>query len=198
MQLEDVGGMLRLPMRAHGLMNGCNFASASVMCNLLSGISVTTFRPVWAGRPEGRGTHRIGSGESFRELVKAFYPEPSAERREVIADMLYRHLPNPFAHTLGVRSKGGLRLNVIKRTTPRNVTTAGDGLTQTEVAAIEESLQRPEGIGLGVQGGGRQWDITVDFLYRDILDMMVALAEDAPQMQEAEARFQHGTYVWRF
>ena len=47
----------------------------------------------------------------------------------------------------------------------------------------------------GVQGAGNQWEIIVDFLYRDALDMMVALAQDAQQMQEAEARFKQGTYV---
>ncbi len=74
---------------------------------------------------------------------------------------------------------------------------AGDGLTQAEVTALEESPQRPGGIPPGVQGSGNQWEIIVDFLYRDVLDMMVGLAHDTTQMQQAEARFQAGTYVWR-
>jgi len=77
------------------------------------------------------------------------------------------------------------------------LTKTGDGLTQAEVTAIEESLQRPSGITLGVQGSGHQWEIIVDFLYRDALDMMFGLAHDIKQMQQAEARFQAGTYVWR-
>ena len=52
---------------------------------------------------------------------------------------------------------------------------AGAGLTQAEVAAIEESPQRPSGILSGVKGCGNQWEIIVDFLYRDSLDMMVGL-----------------------
>jgi hypothetical protein len=78
-----------------------------------------------------------------------------------------------------------------------NAATPGDGLTQAEVAAIEESQQRPGAIPLGVQGSGNQWKIIVDYFYRDALDMMVGLAHDTTQMQKAEARFRAGTYVWR-
>jgi hypothetical protein len=198
MQLEDVGAMLRLPMQAHGLANGCNFASSSVICNLLSGVSVTIFQPAVTQRPDLHGKMQtIGSGEAFREFVKAFYPDPSPQRRSEVADVLYRHLRNPFAHALGVLAKGGLQLKVSK-VTPPNAATKGDGLSQAEVAAIEESPQRPGGVPLGVQGSGNQWEIIVDFLYRDALDMMVALAQDAQQMQQAEGRFRQGTYVWRF
>jgi len=197
MQFEDVGAMLRLSMQAHGLTNGCNFASASVICNLLSGVSVTIFQPPVTQRPDRHGRMQtIGSGEAFREFVKAFYPDPSPQRRSEVADVLYRYLRNPFAHALGVLGKGGLRLKVTK-VTPPNAATKGDGLSQAEVAAIEESPQRPGGMPLGVQGSGNQWEITVDFLYRDALDMMAALAQDARQMQQAEARFQQGTCVWR-
>lgn len=197
MQFEDVGAMLRLPMQAHGMTNGCNFASASVISNLLSGVSVTIFQPAVIERPDRHGKMQpIGSGEAFREFVKAFYPDPAPQRRAEVADVLYRYLRNPFAHALGVLGKGGLQLKVTK-VTPPNAATKGDGLSQAEVAAIEESPQRPSGVTLGVQGTGNQWKIIVDFLYRDALDMMLALAQDVQQMQQAEGRFQQGRYVWR-
>src|SRR5207302_10611232 len=64
MQFEDVGAMLRLPMQAHGLTNGCNFASTSVICNLLGGVSVTVFQPAVTQRPDRHGRMQtIGSGE---------------------------------------------------------------------------------------------------------------------------------------
>jgi hypothetical protein len=145
MQFEDVGAMLRLPMQAHGLTNGCNFASASLICNLLSGVSVTIFQPAVHERPDRHGKMQpIGSGEAFREFVKALYPDPSPQRRSEVADVLYRYLRNPFAHALGVFNKAGLQLKVTK-VTPPNAATKGDGLSQAEVAAIEESPQRPGG-----------------------------------------------------
>jgi hypothetical protein len=197
MQFEDVGVLLRLPMQAHGLNNGCNFASASTICNLISGVSVTMFQPAVTQRPDRHGNMQtIGSGEAFREFVKAFYPDPSPQRRSAVADVIYQQLRNPFAHALGVLGNGALQLEINKMLS-RGAATMGDGLTQAELAAIEESPQRPGGIPLGVQGSGNQWEITVDYFYRDALDMMVALANDTQQMQQAEARFQAGMYVWR-
>ncbi len=110
--------------------------------------------------------------------------------------LLYKQLRNPFAHALGVLRSGAYQLE-IKKVLSRNAATPGDGLTQAEVTALEESPQRPGGIPPGVQGSGNQWESIVDFLYRDVLDMMVGLAHDTTQMQQAEARFQAGTYVWR-
>jgi hypothetical protein len=197
MQFEDVGAMLRLPIQAHGLNNGCNFASASVLCNLISGVSVTIFQPPVIQRPDRHGNMQvIGSGEAFREFVRAFYPDPSPQGRSDVADVLYRQLRNPFAHALGVLSRGAYRLE-IKKVLSSHAATQGDGLMQAEVATIEEASQRPGWVAPGVQGSGNRWEIIVDFLYRDALDMMVSLAQDANQMQQAEARFQAGTYVWR-
>jgi hypothetical protein len=191
MQFEDVGAMLRLPMQAYDLNNGCNFASASVICNLISGVSVTLFQPAVIQNPDKHGNMQmIGSGEAFKEFVKAFYPDPSPLRPSDVADVLYKQLRNPFAHALGVL-RTGAQLEIKK------VLSAGDGLTQAEVTDMEESLQRPGGYPFGVQGSGNQWEIIVDFLYRDALDMMVGLAHDTTQMQQAETRFQARTYVWR-
>lgn len=198
MQFEDVGSMRRLPMHAHGLNNGCNFASASVICNLISGVSVTIFKPAVIHKPDKHGNMQvIDSGEAFKEFVKAFYPDPSPQRRSDVAEVLYKLLRNPFAHALGVLSKGVCQLEIKKVILPANTATPGDGLTQAQVTAIEESPQRPCGISLGVQGSGNQWEIIVDFLYRDALDMIVDLAHDTTQMQQAEARFQAGRYIWR-
>ena len=188
MQFEDVGTMLRLPMQAHGIYNGCNFASASVICNLISGISVTIFQPTVIQKHRCGKMQMIGSGEAFEEFVKAFYPDESAQRRSDVADVLYKQLRNPFAHALGVLSRGAYQLNIAR---------PGDGLTQAEVEAIEESPRRPNSIPLGVQGSDNKWEIIVDYLYRDVLDMMVGLAENTTQMQQAEKRFRAGTYVWR-
>ena len=197
MQFEDIGAMLRLPMQAHGINNGCNFAAASVICNLISGVSVTIFQPVVFQEPDKHGNMRmIGSGKAFKEFLKAFYPDQSPKRRSDVADVLYYQLRNPFAHALGVLGKGAYQL-VISRAPSPSAVTLSDGLTQADVKDIEESPQRPGGIPIGVQGSGNQWEIIVDFLYRDTLDMMVDLANDTTQMQKAEERFRAGTYVWR-
>src|SRR5437763_16336668 len=77
MQFEDIGAMLHLPIQAIGINNACNFAAASVICNLISGISVTIFKPtVWQRPNRNRVMQVIGSGEAFKEFVKMYYPDP--------------------------------------------------------------------------------------------------------------------------
>jgi hypothetical protein len=106
MQSEDVGAMLRLPMRAHGLTNGCNFASASVICNLLSGVSVIIFQPAVTQRPDRHGRMQtIGSGEAFWEFVKAFYPDPSPQRRSEVADVCFIGTSGTHSHMRSVYSE---------------------------------------------------------------------------------------------
>src|SRR4051812_6582998 len=45
MQLSDVRAMLQLPRPDIGITPGCNFAILSSLCNLISGISTTIFKP---------------------------------------------------------------------------------------------------------------------------------------------------------
>ena len=189
MQFEDVGAMLRLPIKSLGINNACNFASAEVICNLLSGISVTLYQPANYLKPDGKP---IGSGKAFKEFVKAFYPDTSPQRSSDVADVLYDQLRNPFAHALGVLDKSSNQLKI-----SRAVLVNADGLSQNRLTEIEESLQRPPGVDLGVRRAGNQWEIVVDFLYRDALDMMVSLGSDAPQMRVTEQRFKAGAYAWR-
>ena len=125
MQFEDIGAMLRLPMHAHGLSNGCNFASASVLCNLISGVFVTIVQPAVIQKPDKHGQiQMICSGEAFKEFVKAFYPDPSFQRRSDVADVLYKQLRNPFAHALGVLSRGAYKLEITKALSTNAVTQA--------------------------------------------------------------------------
>ncbi len=54
MQFGDVRSMLRLPLQKSGIEYGCNFAATATLCNLVSGISVTIFKPsksIWKDRP---------------------------------------------------------------------------------------------------------------------------------------------------
>jgi len=106
--------------------------------------------------------------------------------------VLYDQLRNPFAHALGVLVKSSNQLKI-----SRAVLVNADGLSQNRLTEIEESSQRPPGVDLGVRGADNRWEIVVDFLYRDALDMTVSLASDAPQMRVTEQRFKAGAYAWR-
>lgn len=79
MQFDDVRSMIRLPLPALKLNGACNFAVSSVLCNLISGLSVSLYQPQPAKKKNKRGKWEwIGAGEAFKKLLEAFYPcDPS-------------------------------------------------------------------------------------------------------------------------
>jgi hypothetical protein len=89
MQFEDVHSMMTLP--------NCNFASAAVLLNLVSGISTILY--------EQTG----GSRQRFKNLLRDFYPwdlQPATTATETTSiSCLYDVIRNPLAHALGVSTK---------------------------------------------------------------------------------------------
>jgi hypothetical protein len=72
MQFNDVRAMLQLPRPDMGITPGCNFAIVSSLCNLISGISTTLFKP--SGLLHEARSPSCGSARAFRELVADFFP----------------------------------------------------------------------------------------------------------------------------
>src|SRR4029077_13800183 len=74
MQFGDVRAMLRLPTGEgeNRIENGCNFAAAATICNLVSGISVVFFNR--RGRPPGPRQPPRDRRVRFRDLLNAYYP----------------------------------------------------------------------------------------------------------------------------
>ena len=67
MQFSDVRAMLQLPRPDIGITPGCNFAIVSSLCNLISGISTTIYKP--PGLLHEVRSPNCGSARAFRELV---------------------------------------------------------------------------------------------------------------------------------
>jgi len=61
MLFEDIRSMLKHPL--HKFEGGCNFATADFICDIISGISATLFKP-------DKGLNK----ERFRELTQKYYP----------------------------------------------------------------------------------------------------------------------------
>src|SRR5947207_2833292 len=98
MQFSDVRAMLQLPLPDIGIQPGCNFAITSTLCNLLSGISTTIYRPT--ALPDEAQT-RYDSGPAFRDLVRDFFPYTPPGDADFPAE-LYRLCRNPLAHAAGL------------------------------------------------------------------------------------------------
>jgi hypothetical protein len=94
MQFHDVHCMLRLPIPAQRLDASCNFAAATFLLDLISGISTALY--------DGPGR----SGERFKTVVESYYPwdlEPSGGVSAASgSDTLYKVFRNPLVHALGL------------------------------------------------------------------------------------------------
>ena len=187
MQFADVRSMLRLPLPEQGIIDGagyggCNFAVATVLCNLVSGISVTAFRP------SSLNNNRIGSARVFRQLLENFYPWEQGGNGIEGAEALYSYFRNPLTHALGVQHGQSYRIRISKSPSP---------LQNNQIEEMEESSARPSWLLPGISSSGTQWNLVAEGFYRDVFHMFWNLARNEQQMRMAEQRFSNGDIVWR-
>ena len=186
MQFADVRSMLRLPLPEQGIIDGagyggCNFAVATVLCNLVSGISVTAFRP------SSLNNNRIGSARVFRQLLENFYPWEQGGNGIEGAEALYSYFRNPLVHALAVERESS-HIQISKCPLP---------LQNEQIEEMEESSARPSWLLPGISGSGTQWNLVAEGFYRDVFHMFWNLARNEQQMRMAEQRFSNGDIVWR-
>jgi hypothetical protein len=153
MQVQDLRVLLELPTSE--LPAGCNFAAASVLFNLMSGISVCFFSP-----QVGRSVPRAGRGDAFKRLLRTHYPwedEPLKPSKAV--EVLYHWARNPLAHSLGIDDSDRPELAL------------GKGpLTMARVLELETTSTRPEWLlptvyPIELKSGAEQLVISVPTLY---------------------------------
>lgn len=187
MQFGDVRAMLRLPTGdgESRIENGCNFAAASTLCNLISGISVVLFDR--RGRAPGRRRPPRDRGVRFRNLLNAnYYPwQPSEDRMPKIC-ALYDLARNPLAHSLGVLEPD--------RQMPFSCEKPPEGLSQPQV----------NGLDVVYDGGTLEpalviesevCHLNVPYFYAAVVEMFRALVCDSEQMRATEACFERGEYT---
>jgi hypothetical protein len=93
--------MLRLPRPEVEIQEGCNFAIAAVLMNVISGVSVVLYEPP---------PKRQETGRKFMETVSGFYPwdtEPQGAVNNAAdgANILYGFFRNPMAHAFGFQTQ---------------------------------------------------------------------------------------------
>jgi hypothetical protein len=181
-QFGDVRAMLRLP-NGEGesrIENGCNFAAAATLCNLISGISVIFFDR--RGRPSARRPPR-DRGARFRRLLDAnYYPWQPDEDRVAKICALYDLARNPLAHALGVLEPEQIRFSCEK---------TAEGLSQPQVNSLDVAYDNGTlDPALVLEGG--VWHLNVPYFYAAVVEMFRRLVCDSQQMQAAEACFERG------
>jgi hypothetical protein len=95
MQLADVRTMMLLPLPEHGLTSGCNFAATAVLCNIISGVSVSLFKPLRTKKSNRGNRHPLGTGDLFKRLLWTYYPCGDNEQRIVFSRLMYKIVRNP-------------------------------------------------------------------------------------------------------
>ena len=187
MQFGDVRAMLRLPLPKIGIEHGCNFAATDNLCSLISGISVTIFKPSKSSRTDRKGQKKwIGSGEAFKQLLENCYPWELGDNPKDGAKALYDLFRNPLAHALGVHGKSSYQIDVKK-----------NPLQNRRIEQIEKSSVRPHWLSPGISGSGTKWEVVAEGLYRDVFHMFWNLVKDSQQMTDTEQRFLSGKIIWR-
>ena len=104
MQFGDVRAMLRLPLPHEAITNGCNFAAAAILTNLVSAVSVVLYNSPAATAPAAGQ----GRAQRFRELLTHFYPWTPTETPQIPQkiEVLWGTVRNPFAHSGAVLQPG--------------------------------------------------------------------------------------------
>ncbi len=190
MQFNDVRAMLQLPRPDVGITPGCNFAITSTLCNLLSGISTTIYKPPHLLH---EAESNYGSGAAFRNLVRDFFPYTPAGAADFPRE-LYQLCRNPLAHSAGLI---GAASPVVAFTRIFDASHPDQGWSDQELTDLERPgapFQLPHP---GIVVNGQQWTLHCDSFYLDVIGLLRRLTADAAQMTAAERRFGQGVFNWR-
>ena len=149
--------MLRLPRPDIGINTGCNLAVCSTLCNILSGISTTIYKPAHL-LTQARSS--LGSGNAFKSLIRDFFPHVPTGAAN-LPRQLYEYTRNPHAHSLGL---GDNVWQVVygRVVAPSNT---GCGWTDAELDALESSTHTITHPSISITG--QQWTIFGDGFYCD-------------------------------
>jgi hypothetical protein len=188
----DARGMLQQP--------GYNFISATCLCGIVSGISVTIYKPAatkkWAVVKGVRKKVPLGTGDLFKMLLERFYPWDTGENGKDKAKVVYDLVRNPLAHALGEDKQPGYTIRIRKCKEHPPMSGVHVGLSDTELTAIEGSATRPADLKLAVDGSGKVWDLRVESFYWGVFHLLCRLAADSAQMTDAQRRFAAGKIMW--
>jgi hypothetical protein len=134
MQFEDVHALLRLPIKqlADPINAGCNFATATIILSLISGLSAML---------DNNFDTSNKSKKLFKQVLEKYYPwnlqppiggtNPNNNKKQAIGD-LYTYIRNPLSHSLGVKKQNTHFIYIYK-----------DTLSEKDIEKIEKSLMSP-------------------------------------------------------
>lgn len=180
-EFEDLRSLLQLPK---GELNaGCNVTTASMILNLISGLSVCLYD---ASFDHFMSKNTTGRGERFKGLLLSYYPwqsepiprETSPISKEIVVKVLYSSLRNPLTHCLGLY-KPGEKDSIIISKSPMDI---------AQISELENNKARPQWLNPTIQLSRSvyHYEIDVNTLYWGVHRLIENLLSDKCQMIAAE------------
>ncbi len=174
-QLSDIRGILRLPYAR--IKEGGNLAAASLLFNLIGGMSVCLYN---ASYDNFILENPRGSGPKFKKVLSEYYPwYAEVLDKDDVIDILYHSLRNPLTHALGLYQPDETRRSQIVKSR----------LTPKQIAEIENSGNRPPWLPPTVtlsQSGFFRYDINIPSLYWGVFQLLCNLLKDRKQLEKSE------------
>lgn len=196
MQFGDARSMMLIVVSDNGFAHGCNFAAASTLCNLISGLSVSLYKPprVPKHRRRKNGPNRVETGYLFKRLLERFFPWEKGENRKKKSKVIYDLVRNSINHALAADYPD--HRIAIRKGRPCTMAVTREGWTQDELDDIVRSANRPQYLPLPLVGSDKDWSLCVESLYWGVFQLLRRLAADVSQMQRAEKRLSKPEVVW--
>jgi hypothetical protein len=175
MQFEDLRCLLQLPKPRAGLSAGCNYATASAIFNIISGVSVCLYNASFNDFSSGKNR-----GYRFNHLLLDYYPWSSQDfDKNTAVKVLYDSLRNPLAHCLGLyKPNERYRSRIVK-----------NSINKRQIAALENSKTRPRQLLPTVvlsQTGMYSHDVNINALYWGLNRLIEKLLNDKSQLDKME------------
>jgi hypothetical protein len=190
MQFADVRAMLQLPRPDLGIFPACNFAIVSTLCNLISGISTTIYKPADL---LSQVKSDCASGRAFKELVRDFFPCRRQGTND-IPENLYDLCRNPLAHSAGIANAA---LPRVYYTRVFHGEHDKSGWNDKELDDLERDPDRFRLPYHSIEIRQQEWTIHCDCFYFDVIRMLREVIADPIQGKASEMRFGQGVYNWR-
>lgn len=175
MQFADLRCLLQLPK---GDLNaGCNYAAASVLFNMISGLSVCLFN---ASFDHFMSSNPKGQGKRFTDLLISYYPWQSEPvQKDTAVRVLYHSLRNPLTHCLGLYRPGEKYSSNIEK----------NPLDLKQISELESSKTRPNWLNptIRLSQSVYHFDVNIDTLYWGVNRLIENLLNDKQQVKTAEA-----------
>lgn len=186
--IADLRSMLQLPLRIIRkrdtepdlllveLEGGCNFASGTLILDIVAGLSVCFY---FRQKGIGLETER-DRADRFKEFLKKYYPwQYESLGKDRVSDILWKFLRNPLVHSLGVLPLNGKCADITR------VQVNKSDLTSVQIQELEDA-SRPAWLPSAFELRNSTFHVNIPSLYWGLHELLRTLFSDDDEMSRVE------------